>query len=127
MQVSISTISNPPLSAYHFSNMGLISISFVKHLLLCVCKFQYASAISSAPIFASGGASFNHSFVRGMSMTPSMTACATCTPRGANSFAMDVDSARSANLAEAKELINAFALTEAVAPVKINVGGYCAP
>lgn len=112
--------------SYHFSSIGRISISFVKHLLLCVCRFQYDSAISSAPIFASGGWPCIHSFVFGMSMTPSMIACATCTPCGANSFAMEVESARRANLAQAKADIRALALTLAVAPVKIRVGGYLA-
>ena len=114
-------------TGYHFSSIGRMSISFVKALLPCVCKFQYASAMSFASILASGGISFSHSFVLGMSITPSMMACATCTPLGANSFAILVDSARIANLDDAKLDISAFALMEAVAPVKINVGGCFEP
>lgn len=40
---------------HHFSSMGLMSISFVKVVLGCVCRCQYASAMPSALIFASGG------------------------------------------------------------------------
>lgn len=46
------------------------------------------------------------------------------TPCGQNSLARDWDNARSPNFAEAKEAKFADALTEAVAPVKISVGGY---
>lgn len=104
--------------------MGLISISFVNVVFGCVCRFQYVSAMPSAEILASGGMSLSHSFVLGMSITPSMIAWATCTPWGANSRAMDWDRARMAYLAVEKEAMRALDLTEAVAPVKIKVGGY---
>jgi hypothetical protein len=62
----------------------------------------------------------------GISITPSITACATCTPFGANSFAIESDRARKANFEEANVAMSGLALTEAVAPVKISVGGYLA-
>lgn len=65
----------------------------------------------------------SHDLVRGISMTPSMTACDTWTPCGPNSRARDCARARSANLAEAKEAKFADPLRLAVAPVKIRVGG----
>lgn len=42
-----------------------------------------------------------------------------------NSLARDCARARKANLPDAKEDIIAEPLSEAVAPVKIRVGGYC--
>lgn len=56
-------------------------------------------------------------------MSPSMTACATWTPLGPNSRAKDWLSARRANLPAAKEEKLAEALRDAVAPVRIRVGG----
>ena len=106
--------------------MGLISISFVNALLDCTCKFQYASAIASGSILPSGGESFNHSFVLGMSITPSMMAWATCTPLGANSLATLWAKARIAYFAVLKLDMRALDFTEAVAPVKMRVGGYLA-
>ena len=116
--------------AYHFSTPGrncrkscqhpgqsdmpaptLTSSSCVKHVLGCVCKYQYASAIyspvqaisiypagfslalpqrqltASGLIFASSPRFFVHSFVLSMSMIPSTLTCATCTPFGPNSLA----------------------------------------
>lgn len=56
-------------------------------------------------------------------MIPSMIACATWMPFGANSLAIDVDNARNANLELAKDDMSALAFTDAVAPVKMSVGG----
>lgn len=52
-----------------------------------------------------------------------MTVCATCTPFGANSFAIEMLMARNAHLGTAKVVICALALIDAVAPVNIRVGG----
>jgi hypothetical protein len=101
-----------------------MSISHVNVLLGCVCRYQYESAIPSAAILASGPASFSHSFVLGMSITPSIIAWETCTPCGPNSFAKLDDRARNAYLPVLKDDISALALTLAVAPVKMSVGGY---
>ncbi len=57
-------------------------------------------------------------------MTPSITACATWTPLGPNSRARDWARARKANLPVAKEEHRAEPLREAVAPVKMRVGGW---
>jgi len=57
-------------------------------------------------------------------MTPSITACATWTPLGPNSRARDWARARKANLPVAKEEQRAEPLREAVAPVKMRVGGW---
>lgn len=56
-------------------------------------------------------------------MMPSMMACATWMPLGPNSRVRDCTSARVANLLTAKDEKLADALSEAVAPVKISVGG----
>lgn len=56
-------------------------------------------------------------------MTPSMIAWATWTPFGAYSLAIEKANARLANFAVAKPDINAFDFTDAVAPVKMRVGG----
>ena len=77
---------------------------------------------ASALIFASG-LSKVHSFVLGMSITPSMIACAICTPWGPNSLPRLCASARRANFPHAKLANVALPLREAVAPVKIRVGG----
>lgn len=60
---------------------------------------------------------------RGMSMPPSMMACATWTPRGWNSLASDCVMALAANLPAAKLENFALPLIEAVAPVTIRDGG----
>ena len=78
---------------------------------------------ASGLIFASSPSSF-HSFVLGISITPSIIACATCTPLGPNSLAKLCASALIANFPVAKLEHKALPFTEAVAPVKINVGGY---
>ena len=78
---------------------------------------------ASALIFASSPPSTFHSLVRGISITPSMTACATCTPRGPNSRARLCARARRANFPVAKEAQFAEPLSAAVAEVKIRVGG----
>jgi hypothetical protein len=79
----------------------------------------------SALSLASGPISFSHSFVRGISMTPSMMAWLTCTPCGPNSRANDWLRALNAHLPVANDAMSAFAFTEAVAPVKMSDGGYC--
>lgn len=65
----------------------------------------------------------SHPLVRGISMTPSTTTWATCTPLGPNSRARLWASARRANLALAKEAQEALPFTDAVAPVKIRDAG----
>jgi hypothetical protein len=75
-------------------------------------------SLASGPIFV------NNSLVLGILITPSMIACATCTPWGPNSFARLWLSALSAHLPVENELSCALDLTEAVAPVKISEGGY---
>ena len=80
------------------------------------------------PLTASGsifppGPKFQ-SFVLGISITPSMTACATCTPFGPISRARLCAIARRANFIVAKAAKLAEPFTEAVAPVKISVGGW---
>ena len=109
------------LALYHFSLPGLISISHVNAVFGCVLSHQYASAIASGEILPSSPKS--HSLVRGMSITPSMTACATCTPCGPNSLARDWAIARRANFVVAKAAKRAEPLTDAVAPVNIRDGG----
>ena len=75
-------------------------------------------------IFASGfPLPTSQSFVFGISITPSTITCETCTPWGPNSRARDWDRARTAHFPVAKEAHIALPLTEAVAPVKIRVGG----
>ena len=74
-------------------------------------------------IFASGASNFQ-SLVLSMSMTPSIIACATCTPFGPNSRASDWAKALIANLPVAKEEHNAEPFMAAVADVKMSVGGY---
>lgn len=111
----------PHPSLHHFSTPGLISISHVKLVFGCVCRCQYASAMASGSIFAS--LANPYACVRGMSMTPSMTACATCTPWGPNSRARDCERARRACFMVAKAAKRAEPFTEAVAPVKIREGG----
>lgn len=64
-----------------------------------------------------------YSASRGMSMPPSMMACATWTPRGPNSLASDCVIALAANLPAAKLANFALPLMEAVAPVTIRDGG----
>lgn len=76
--------------------------------------------------FASGCSNF-HLFVRGMSITPSTITWETCTPLGPNSLASDCASALRANLPVANAEKVAEPLMLAVAPVKINVGGYSSP
>ena len=71
----------------------------------------------------SGSGPTFHSLVRGISMTPSMMACATCTPLGPNSRPSDCPSARRANLPVANDAHPTEPLSAAVAPVKISVGG----
>lgn len=58
-----------------------------------------------------------------MSITPSMMACATWTPRGPNSRARLCVNPRTANLPAAKVANRADPRTDAVAPVTISVGG----
>lgn len=77
---------------------------------------------ASASIFASS-CSNTYPLVRGISITPSIIACATCTPLGPNSFARLCVSALNAVLPVAKEEVKAAPRTEAVAPVKTRVGG----
>lgn len=60
---------------------------------------------------------------RGMSMPPSMMACATWTPRGPYSRASDCVIALAANLPAAKFAKFALPLMLAVAPVTIKDGG----
>lgn len=64
------------------------------------------------------------SLPQGVSIPPSMTASATCTPFGPNSRASDWARARWANFAAAKVLKRAEPRTEAVAPVTRRVGGW---
>lgn len=64
-----------------------------------------------------------YSAKRGMSIPPSMMACATWTPRGPNSLASDCVMALAANLPAAKLVNFALPLIEAVAPVTIRDGG----
>lgn len=90
---------------------------------LVLCCSQH-SLTPSALIFASGGMSLSHSFVLGISITPSMIACATWTPWGANSLAALWDRALNAYFPVEKDDILALLLTDAVAPVKMRVGGY---
>lgn len=71
--------------------------------------------------------SLAQSFVRGISITPSIITWETWTPFGPNSRASDWASARRANLPVAKAAKFAEPFTLAVAPVKIRVGGYCSP
>jgi hypothetical protein len=59
-----------------------------------------------------------------MSMTPSIIACATCTPFGPNSRASDWAKALIANLPVANEEHSAEPFIAAVADVKMSVGGY---
>jgi len=115
-------LSTGCMFSYHFSQYGLMSSSYVKDVRGCVCTCQYESAIDSGLIFASGASNF-HSFVLGISITPSMMAWTTCTPFGPNSRAKDCDRALMANLPVAKLENNAPPLRAAVAEVKINVGG----
>ena len=77
---------------------------------------------ASGLIFASGASNF-HSLVLSISITPSITAWATCTPRGPNSLARLCVSARRANLPVAKADVKADPFSAAVAPVKMRVGG----
>ena len=79
---------------------------------------------TSGSSFASSCSNF-HSFVRGISITPSTITCETCTPCGPNSRASDCANARNANLPEAKAESAAEPFKLAVAPVKIRVGGCC--
>jgi hypothetical protein len=72
---------------------------------------------SSAPLLNS------RPFAFGVSITPSMIACATCTPFGPNSRASDCASARALNLPDANEPQSAEPRREAVAPVMSRVGG----
>lgn len=60
--------------------------------------------------------------VRGIRITPSIMACATCTPCGPNSSASDSARARSECFDTLKGCIHALALTPAVAPVNMRVG-----
>ena len=76
-----------------------------------------------ASIFASSFSN-THLLVLGISITPSMMACATCTPRGPNSLPKLCDSARNAVLPVANEDVSAEPRIDAVAPVKMSVGGY---
>lgn len=117
-----SRSGEPSLLHYHFSFPGLISISHVKPVLGCVLSHQYASAIASGETFPYSPIS--QSLVPGTSMIPSMTACATWIPSGPNSLARDWAMARTANFMLAKAAKRAEPLTEAVAPVKINDGGW---
>lgn len=129
-------------SIYHRSEYGLISISYVKLVLGWVCKCQYASAIcrsqgkklvqqvsqltASGLIFPSG-CSTCQSLVRGISMIPSMILWATWTPCGPNSLAKLWLKARAAHFPAAKEPNCADPFMDAVAPVKISVGGWLSP
>lgn len=86
---------------------------------------KHPKLTASGRIFASGPASFIHSFVLGISITPSTFTCATCTPLGPNSLARLCDSERRANLPVEKEAQSAEPFMAAVAPVKMRVGGCC--
>ncbi|KAL9619963.1 MAG: hypothetical protein Q9160_005432 [Pyrenula sp. 1 TL-2023] len=59
----------------------------------------------------------------GSILTPSTITWLTCTPLGPNSRASDWASAFKANFPDAKDEKFADPLTDAVAPVKISVGG----
>lgn len=136
--------------SYHFSTYGRRSNSNPNVVRGCVCKCQYASAIyihKSVPNTYKRGVwtgergrkhtapgsnfpsscSLAQSFVRGISITPSIITWETWTPFGPNSRASDWASARRANLPVAKAAKFADPFTLAVAPVKIRVGGYCSP
>lgn len=80
---------------------------------------------ASGLIFESGPASFIHSFVLGISMTPSTLTCETCIPFGPNSLARLCERDLKANLPVEKDEQRAEPFMAAVAPVKIRVGGYC--
>lgn len=79
---------------------------------------------ASELIFPSGAPSLiGQSLVLGISITPSMMACATCTPLGPNSRARLCPVARRANLPLANEALVARAEIDAVVPVMIRDGG----
>lgn len=63
-------------------------------------------------------------FVLSISITPSTTTCATCTPFGPNSLPKLCASALRANFPVAKLEHRALPFIDAVAPVKMSVGGY---
>lgn len=69
---------------------------------------------------------FSH-HVKGIRTTPSMITWETCTPCGSNSRARPCVSALNACLEMANGCIQAFAFTDAVAPVKIKVGTSSGP
>lgn len=129
-----------------------MSISQVNAVFGWVCKCQYASAICRnrntiskstfesqkfelkrqkeiRKVLTASGSIFppspkSHSFVLGISMTPSITACAICTPFGPNSLARLCAIALRANFIVAKAAKFAEPFTEAVAPVKMRLGGW---
>lgn len=80
---------------------------------------------ASELIFPSGAPPLTgQSWVLGISITPSIIACATCTPLGPNSLARLCPVALRANFPLANEDIVADPLKDAVAPVIINEGGW---
>ena len=78
---------------------------------------------ASGWIMLSGSLLLPHALVTGVSMSPSIMACATWTPWGPNSRASDWLTARNANLPAEKEENRAEALRDAVAPETIKDGG----
>lgn len=80
---------------------------------------------ASALIFPSGSPPLTgQSCVLGISITPSIIACATWTPLGPNSLARLCPVALSANFPLANEAEVADPRREAVAPVRIKEGGW---
>ncbi|KAM3558154.1 hypothetical protein ARSEF4850_004743 [Beauveria asiatica] len=100
----------------------LARIAFVGNYI--TTKLKLAALGSSFACHDESGFSIQ---VSGMRITPSMMACATCTPWGANSSARARTRARSECLDTAKGCSQALALTAAVAPVYNSVGTTAPP
>lgn len=105
--------SLPVAMLFHLRHISLARLKPTNHT---------SEVLTALALIFPSGPGISHSFVFGISITPSIIACPTCTPLGPNSLARLCASALNANFPVAKLEQLALPFTEAVAPVKISVG-----